>query len=184
MCRLPNICQFFTPLCYPTFFQNHSSVSPYGAFSSATIESDLELFEKSYVITFSSFGFMIIPKPKYFSKNARNLSMIPCFFPARFPPPNRLTGGMISSTAVPFVLSTPASKLSSMNLRVASGFRLSALISFSRSSSFCFVIFQQDNAVRICIAKQGNRFVNLILQIPEAHNIPIILHRVQNPVRP
>ena len=75
--------------------------------------------------------------PKYFSKNFARRSITPRFFSARFPPPNRETGGKIRSISVPVVFSAPSRKELSVNFLASSGFNHFALIISSKSFSFC-----------------------------------------------
>lgn len=57
--------------------------------------------------------------PKYFSKNPFSFSMTLCFFLARPPPPNRLTGGRILSyTLLMVVFPTVPSRVSSSDTSI------------------------------------------------------------------
>ena len=91
-----------------------------------------------------------MPSPKYFSKNALNFSIMPCFFFDRFPPPKRETGGISLSISVPVVLMAPSRNAFSMNFRVSSGLSFSVAIISAKSDSSCFCLIHTfKNAERV-----------------------------------
>ena len=75
--------------------------------------------------------------PKNFSKKAFSFSITVSFFFALLLPPNLDTGGSRLSMSVPVVLISPASKESSINLLVSSGFSFSVSMISCNAFSFC-----------------------------------------------